>query len=575
MKERLEDYTPERAAEITGLHAEPIRELARKIARKRTNFLGALGGAGKHYHGDLMERAQLLLLALTGNWGRPGTGVRAWTAGLLDGAGTISLKSSRGPQEVTALLDMREAGMKALMAFDPTLTPAIISIEQSKAGNGGVMPPVFWWYYHTGYAEAWNRKEWHDPSMQRPFDDYFQEAVQKGWWAGNDYPRKEHPTRVLIEMGGNVLRRTRGGGKMLLEHLWPKLKMIVAFEVRMSGTALFADYVLPCAQQYEKIGFGIPSVHTMNLTFCDKAVDPPGEALDEWEAFRRLAEKLQERALARGVKPYQDARGITRDPANALTAYTRNGAFPDEETIADEMLRDTALTGALPAGASLEDIRTKGYYRWVGLGMAPRAVAQSTDIKPGETFVPFRNHVEKGEPYPTLTRRAQFLIEHEWFIEADEHLPRHKEPPMQGGNYPFQITSGHNRWSIHSLNTASDLMLDTHRGTPHLVMNAKDAARLGIADNDMVRVHNDQGDFRVPVLLSQSPIPGQVVMYNGFDVFQFPNWSGPNDAEPGMIKWLHLAGGYGHLKYWNSQWQPCPVMRSTRVGIEKVSASRP
>jgi anaerobic selenocysteine-containing dehydrogenase len=103
-------------------------------------------------------------------------------------------------------------------------------------------------------------------------------------------------------------------------------------------------------------------------------------------------------------------------------------------------------------------------------------------------------------------------------------------------------------------------MLDTHRGTPHLVMNAKDAARLGIADNDMVRVHNDQGDFRVPVLLSQSPIPGQVVMYNGFDVFQFPNWSGPNDAEPGMIKWLHLAGGYGHLKYWNSQWQPCPVM---------------
>ena len=47
-------------------------------------------------------------------------------------------------------------------------------------------------------------------------------------------------------------------------------------------------------------------------------------------------------------------------------------------------------------------------------------------------------------------------------------------------------------------------------------------------------------------------------MYNGFEPYQFPNWAGPNDAEPGMIKWLHLAGGYGHLKYWITEWQPCP-----------------
>ena len=43
-----------------------------------------------------------------------------------------------------------------------------------------------------------------------------------------------------------------------------------------------------------------------------------------------------------------------------------------------------------------------------------------------------------------------------------------------------------------------------------------------------------------------------------------------NDAEPGMFKWLHLAGGYGHLKYWGTEWQPCPVMRNTRVSIEKA-----
>ena len=51
--------------------------------------------------------------------------------------------------------------------------------------------------------------------------------------------------------------------------------------------------------------------------------------------------------------------------------------------------------------------------------------------------------------------------------------------------------------------------------------------------------------FEVMALTSPGAQPGQVVMYNGFDTFQFPNWAGPNDAEPGMIKWLHLAGGYG------------------------------
>jgi DMSO reductase family type II enzyme molybdopterin subunit len=574
MRKRLEDYTPERVSAITGVHPDTIRLLARKIATRRTNILGSLGNAGKFYHGDLIERSQVLLLALTGNWGKHGTGVRAWLAALFDGSFTLAAKTKRGPAEVAGMLDMRDAMSKALMAQDPTLTPAIIAIEATKAagqgGAGGMIPPVFWWYHHAGYKEAWNRRDWHDPSMKREFDDYMQEALQKGWWAGVDVPNANQPTRVLIECGGNVIRRTRGGGKMLLKHLWPQLKMVVTLDVRMSSTALYSDIVLPIAHQYEKIGFGIPSTHTMNLTFCDKAIEPPGEAVNEWEAFRRMAEKLEERARARNVKPVKDSRGFEHDPTNAHTRYTRGGIFVEEEVLADEMLRDSALTGTLPPDASLEDIRRHGYYRWQGLGISPRGIAQATDVQPDETFVPFRNHVEKGEPYPTLTRRAQFLIDHEWFIEADEHLPRHKDTPATGGDYPFQITSGHNRWSLHSLNIVNDMMQETHRGTPHLVINNLDAKQLGITDNDMLRVHNDLGEFRVPALISASARPGQVIMYNGFEPYQFPNWAGPNDLEPGMIKWLHLAGGYGHLKFWVTQWQPSPVMRGTRVGIEKA-----
>ncbi len=574
VRTRLEEYTPERAQEISGVHAETIRMLARKIAHKRTNILGALGGAGKHYHGDLIERAQLLLLGLTGNWGRQGTGVRAWLAGFVDGIGTVAMKSKRGPAEVAALLDMREEGLRRAIASDPTLTTALIAVEQAKAssaaGGGGMVPPVFYWYNHAGYRDAWTRQEWHDPSMTRPFDEYFQEAVGKGWWQGVDYPRVDQPPRVLIECGGNVIRRTRGGDTMLLKHLWPKLKMVVTLDPRMSATALVSDIVLPIAHQYEKISHGIPTTHLMNLTFCDKLVEPPAEVVGEWEAFRRLAEKLEERAKQRGIQPYKDARGFEHDLCRIHADYTKDGELVDEEDIADEILRDCALIGTLPANASLEELRRQGYFRWEGLGMGARVLAQATDPKPNETFVPFRNHVEKGEPYPTLTRRAQFLIEHEWFIEADEHLPRHKDAPAFGGNYPFCITSGHNRWSLHSLNIANRLMLATHRGTPHLVINDRDAARLGLDDNQMVRVFNDQGEFRVPVLTSPSAQPGQLAMYNGFEPYQFPNWEGPNDVEPGMIKWLHLAGGYGHLKYWPMEWQPCAVMRGTRVAVEKA-----
>lgn len=573
VRERLDEFAPERAAEICGVHADVIRDLALKVASKRTNILGSLNAASKHYHGDLIERAQCLLLALTGNWGRHGTGARAWGAGFFDGLLTFAMKTRRGPDETAAVLDMRDMMMKAALDADPTLTEKVWSVEMARSGTmgnmGGMVPPVFLWYRFAGFRDIWNRAEWHDASMPRPFDEYFDEAVAENWWAPADLPGADQPPRVLIECGGNVLRRTRGGSQVLLEHLWPRLRMVVTMDVRMSATAAYSDIVLPMAQQYEKVGFGIPTSHVMHLTFCDKAVEPPGEAVDEWEAFRRIAAKIESRATERGVGPYTSGTR-PRDARQIHDAFTAGGTFVDQEAIVDEMLRDTALAGTIPAEASLDEIRRRGFFRWEGLGIMPRAVAQATEPRPDETFVPFRKHVEDGDPYPTLTRRAQFLIDHPWFIEAGEHLPTHKDPPASGGDHPFQVSSGHNRWSIHSLNTANKLMLETHRGAPHLVMNERDAAEIGVGDGELVRLHNDKGEFRVAVKLSPTARPGQVIMYNGFDDYQFPGWSSPNNAEPGMFKWLHLAGGYGHLRYWATEWQPCPVMRNTRVSIEKA-----
>ncbi len=50
------------------------------MARARTAMIFASWGACKHYHSDLMQRAMCLLMALTGNQGERGGGIRpgAW-----------------------------------------------------------------------------------------------------------------------------------------------------------------------------------------------------------------------------------------------------------------------------------------------------------------------------------------------------------------------------------------------------------------------------------------------------------------------------------------------------------------
>jgi hypothetical protein len=64
--------------------------------------------------------------------------------------------------------------------------------------------------------------------------------------------------------------------------------------------------------------------------------------------------------------------------------------------------------------------------------------------------------------------------------------------------------------------------------------------------------------------------PGQLILYNGFEPYQFPGWQDPSNVEPGMVKWLHFAGGYGHLRYRALHWQPVPIDRAVRVDVERA-----
>jgi DMSO reductase family type II enzyme molybdopterin subunit len=573
----LEDYTPERAGEICQLHPENIRKLARKVATRKTKiFIG--WNSGKYYHGDLMERSMALLLGLTGNWGKKGTGTRSWAFMGMDGEIMMAAKEGAGQEaaqkHIQGLLMLR----RMMAASDPTQTKEMVQNRMLEvvAETGGVMgspvPPAFLWYYQEGYKERWNDPENNCPTMKRSFDEYVEEAIEKGWSAAR-YSKAFQTVepRVLFEAGGNYLRRNRGGQKHLLKHFWPKLTLVVSVDYRITTTGLYSDYILPAAQHYEKLGQAIPSVHHLNWVLTDHAVEPQGKALPDLHISMRLLEAIERRAAARGMTEFRDSIGTVRPLEGLLSRFTQGGAIDDEEKYWDEVLRDNAVYGILPKEASLETLREKGQLRYTNWGMIGHGQSQASTIEPDQVHNPLRWHTEDKIPYDTLVRRAQFYIDHEWFLEAGEELPTHKEPVNHGGaERRFMMTSGHNRWSVHSMNMTNNIIQNTHRGEPFVFINNKDAAGLGIENGDKVKMTSNAGEMLIQAKLSPSVRPDQLIVYNGFEPYMHENWYGQADLEPGHVKHLGFAGGYGHLKYRFFSWQPIPADRAVRVDLEKV-----
>jgi anaerobic selenocysteine-containing dehydrogenase len=316
----------------------------------------------------------------------------------------------------------------------------------------------------------------------------------------------------------------------------------------------------------------MPSVHHLNFVLCEPATKPHGDSLSDWDIGVRLLEAVEKRAAARGMKEFKDFKGNVRSLVGLVDQVTLKGAVRDEQKHFEESVRDNAVYGVLPKGTTLETLREKGRVRFANWGIVGHGVSQGSTLKPDEVHNPLRWHTEDKVPYDTLVRRAQFYIDHEWFLEAGEGFPTHKEPPPQGGrNRRFQMTSGHNRWSIHSMNMTNNVILNTHRGEPFAFLNDREAAELGIANGDKVRVTSNAGSMLIQAKLTPSCRPGQVIVYNGFEPYMHEGWNSQSDVEPGHVKPLGLVGNYGQLKYRIFSWQPIPADRAVRVDVEKVS----
>ncbi len=571
MRKRLEAYAPEAASEICGVAPETIRLLARMVTSGRTKLYNGLGSC-KHYHGDLMERSMDLVLALSGSWGKPGTGFDTYIIALMEGEVLAMFKQRFGAEASEEAMASLDSFVGMLRASDPAMSEgkAFLALMRAGAALTGMVPPAHFFYHHCGFADVWDLPGYGD--NPRPLAEHVSEAEEEGWWAGLVRPAIGKPPRVMIQAGTNVLRRTRGGQRMLLANLWPHMELVVTVDWRMNTAGLYSDIILPVACEGERVELHAANSHSFERMLSDKAFEPASDTMPEWELFMALGRAIAERAEARGITSLPGPGGTAHPYSDLATALTSRTTFPSDEAALDEVLRDGALLGNLPAGSSLESIRETG---WVRPEHLPRAMASvcGSDLPDDGPFVAYRNHVEDGVPFETLTGRAQFYIDHPWFLEADEELPRHKEPPAMGGDYPLRLTGGHPRWSIHATNTTNRLMLETTRGHPVVHLNPADARARGVSDDDEVELFNDMGSLRVAAKVSPAVRPGQLVLYASWEQYLFAGWKDATWVEPGVVKWLHFAAGYGHLGYSPAQWQPQQSDRVYRVDLRRAGAA--
>ncbi len=565
MRQHLDaDYTPEQAAHVTGVPAAMIRRLAREMAAVGGVVNISTSNWGKFYHGDLIERATILLFALCGHMGRKGASFSAFPALTPDTA--LGALERHGHQMLLAASssDPRYAAWK-----EDGYTTEMILYQYTKqaiaAGSVGLTAMVH--YFHGGLLELSKQHNSLDSYLKRPLREYVDEAMGKQWQVVVPAPEKE--PRIMFHVGGNMFRRGRGT-KQLLETLLPKLKLMVTVDWRMSTSGLYSDYILPACGWYERTSMSmLGSTQSPFMQVNIKAVEPLYESLNDWAIFVLLARKIVERARERGVVTFKDKDGKERRLDKLEEAVTCGGLYTedDEEGVA----RDAFMNSTNREPIEWEDFKERGIAAYSGMGTAIRSLGNACDLKMGEPIVPLTWHTEKKEPYPTLTRRIQFYIDHDWYLELDEHLPTHKDCPKAGGDYPLQVTGGHTRWSLHSDFIDDSIILSLQRGEPVAVISVQDAESRGVRDGEYVEVTNDVGDFRIQAMVSPGVRPGQVIIYHGWENYQFEGFRHFKRVMPSPLNPIELVGDYGHIRSDVVSFSPSPSDRGSRVEMRKAS----
>ncbi len=232
LKNVVEKYTPSIVEEITGVPKEDIIRAAILYATHRSAIIYAMG-ITQHIAGTGNVASLANLALLTGNVGKPGTGVNPL----------------RGQNNVQGAGDMGAL---------PNLLPGYVGLD-------------------SPYVERFE-KEW---GVEIPKENGL--TVVEMMKAIGDGKIK-----AMYIMGENPAV-SDPDQKHVIESL-KSLEFLVVQDLFMNETTQYADVILPAASSLEKEGTFTNTERRVQL--LRKVVDPPGEAKPDWWIIKELANRM-------------------------------------------------------------------------------------------------------------------------------------------------------------------------------------------------------------------------------------------------------------------------------------------
>jgi len=200
-------------------------------------------------------------------------------------------------------------------------------------------------------------------------------------------------------------------------------------------------------------------------------------------------------------------------------------------------------------------------------------------------------NIHEHIPFRTLTGRAHFYQDHEWFLDFGEgfctfkppvDLKAHEVIPDSVKKKPHLTLSWitpHSKWGIHSSYQDNLRMLTLFRGGPYVWVSEDDAKSVGIEDNDWVEAINANGATMARAVVSQRVPRGMALMYHA----QEKNVNVPGSPSSGkrggilnsvtrvVVKPTNMVGGYAQLAYGFNYYGTVGCNRDEQVVLHKVA----
>ncbi|WP_085908739.1 formate dehydrogenase subunit alpha [Kiloniella majae] len=234
LKDNIKDFAPEDMAEICGIDAETLRETARLYATSEASLILWGMGVSQHTHGTDNVRSLIAMSLITGQIGRPGTGLHPLRGqNNVQGASDAGLIPMLYPDYQSVENEEIRSRMEDFWGMELDKKKGLTVVEIMDAIHDGSITGMF--------------IQGENPAMSDPDQQHAREALSK------------------------------------LDHL-------VVQDIFMTETAWHADVILPSSAHAEKDGTFTNTNRQVQMGRA--AVSPPGEARQDWELIQELAQRM-------------------------------------------------------------------------------------------------------------------------------------------------------------------------------------------------------------------------------------------------------------------------------------------